>query len=145
VLDAIAIYEKGLADLSELDGVERLVFMLQDFDNLMDMEGWDHFFLHESHFAWYPEMKDWLHTIGDTASLAVLTDYEAYLKERLVRLSPSEIERFLSFQDNASMNAAPDWRHQYSELKAARWAKALAYLESQDVGLSTAEGSAPPG
>ena len=39
VLNASDIYRQGFADLSCLQGAERLIFMLQDFDNMMEMEG----------------------------------------------------------------------------------------------------------
>src|SRR5690606_41187886 len=93
-LDPSDIYQRGLDDLDSLEGPERLVFMLQDFDNMMEMEGWDHSFMNENHFRWYPEMKDWLKTIGDEASLAVLEDYESHLQARGVRLDPDEIQDF---------------------------------------------------
>ena len=95
LLDPMEIYDKGLRDLASLQGAERLVFMLQDFDNVMEMEGWDHFFLYEHYFIWYSEMKEWLRKIRDKQSLAVLNDYENHLNARGVTLSPSEIERFL--------------------------------------------------
>ncbi|MCI0641028.1 MAG: hypothetical protein L0Y70_18285 [Gemmataceae bacterium] len=138
------IYDRGLRNLSVLQGVERLVFMLQDFDNLMEMESWDHFFRHECHFIWYSEMKEWLRTIGAQESLVVLDNHEAHLKARGVELSPSEIETFLNSQDEAYMRACPDWRRQYCELRGVRWAKASAFLESQGLKLLMVEpGTAP--
>src|ERR1700722_11029429 len=100
-LDPREIYDRGLRDLSCLRGAERLLFMLQDFDNLMEMEGWDHFFLSDSHLLWYSEMKTWLGAIDDAASSAVLGDYEGYLKARGVALSPREIANFLNSEDDA--------------------------------------------
>jgi hypothetical protein len=137
ILDPIAIYEAGLADLSRLQGVERLVFMLQDFDNLMDMEGWDEFFCHEWHFDWFSEMKEWLHAIGDTASLAVLASYETYLKEHDVTLSPTDISHFLESRSDSPLKSEPDWREQYGQLRSARWARALTYLDARGITLST--------
>src|SRR5271166_6358426 len=144
VLDAMDIYERGLRDLSSLKGRERLVFMLQDFDNLMEMEGWEHFFLYECHFAWYSEMKEWLSTIGDRASLAVLGEFETHLQGRGVPLSPSAFESFLNSGGDAYLRAYPDWRSKYCELRGTRWARASAYLESQDQTLNTAGPGAAP-
>ncbi len=89
VLDPKEVFERGLRDASSLKRTERLVFILQEFDILMEMEGWDHFFLCDHHFAWYSEMKEWLHMIGDAGSLAVLEDYEAHLEARGIPLGGS--------------------------------------------------------
>lgn len=138
------VYERGLRDLSSLQGAERLVFMLQDFDNLMEMEGWVHFFIYENDFIWYFEMKEWLQIIGDRASLAVLEDFEAQLKAHGVPLSPSEFEGFLSSGGDVYLRACPDWEAQYCELRSTRWARASAYLESQGLILHTAESGSTP-
>jgi hypothetical protein len=139
ILDPMDIYERGLRDLSCLQGPVRLVFMLHDFDNLMEMEGWDYFFLYEHHFFWYSEMKDWLRTIGDKTSLAVLQDFESHVRAHGVALVPSEFESFLNAGGDAYLRTCPDWRTQYCELRPARWAQASAYLEGQGLKLLTAE------
>jgi hypothetical protein len=136
-LDPIGIYDRGVKDLASLAGAERLIFMLQDFDILIEMEGWDHFFLHEHHFIWYSEMREWLRIIGDFASLAVLDSYETHLKTNGVALSPIEIERLLNTQDNSSLQCCVDWGGQYCDLKEFRWAKASAYLEGQGLRMQT--------
>jgi hypothetical protein len=136
-LDPSEIYERGLQDLARLVGAERLVFMLQDFDNLMEMEGWDHFFLYDHHFIWYPEMKDWLRAIGDVASLAVLDNYESHLKRNGVPISSEKIRLFLSAQDDSYLEDCPDWCEQYCELRTVRWAKVSEYLESHGQQLQT--------
>jgi hypothetical protein len=118
------------------------VFMLQDFDNLMEMEGWDHYFLYEHHFVWYSEMKDWLRRIGDEASLAILSDYEAHVRSRGFEFSPAGVEDFLTSTDETCF---PDWRDQYCDLRASRWAKASAYLERQGLTLEGAEPGDSPG
>jgi hypothetical protein len=138
VVDPMEIYDKGLRDFASLRGAERLVFMLQDFDNLMEMEGWDHFFRYKDYFIWYSEMKDWLRKIGAHESLAVLNDYESHLEARGVTLSPREIESFLNSQDDAYLGSCPDWRNQYCHLRGSRWARASAYLESQGLDLRMA-------
>jgi hypothetical protein len=138
ILDPMDIYDRGLRDLSCLQGPDRLVFMLHDFDNLMEMEGWDHFFLYEHHFFWYSEMKDWLRTIGDKASLAVLQDFESHVRVHGVALVPPEFESFLNAGGDAYLRTGPDWRMQYCELRPARWAQASAYLEGQGLRLLTA-------
>jgi hypothetical protein len=143
LLDPLDIYDRGIHDLSCLQGVERLVFMLMDFDYLMDMESWDHFFIHEWHFIQYAEMKDWLRTIGDEASLAVLEDYEAFLKSHGVAVSSREIESFWnSHEYDAHVDAylpagALYWEHPYRDLSPVRWAKATAYLEARGLRLRT--------
>jgi hypothetical protein len=106
-----------------------------NFDNLMEMEGWDHFFLYERDFALYPEMKAWLRTIGDAESLRILEDFESHLKSRGVPLSPKEIERFLNQQDNLYLQSCPDWEKQYIELRKQRWERVLGYLEKQGLSL----------
>jgi hypothetical protein len=146
ILDPIDIYDRGLRDFSSLQGAERLVFMLQDFDNLMEMEGWDHFFLYEHHFIWYCEMKEWLHLIGDRASLTVLEDYERHLTRYGVPFSPVGIQNFLNTQDNVYLCECPDWRGQYCELRRDRWAKAMAFFKCHHLEVLVAEpGSATDG
>ncbi len=142
LLDPLAIYERGLADIASLDGVERLLFMLQDFDNLMEMEGWDHFFLYDHHFAWYAEMKDWLRRIGDEASLAVLGDYESRVQANGFEVSPAGIEAWLQEEDEADEPGQPDWCGQYCTLRQARWERALAYVAGQGFAVNTADPSA---
>ena len=132
-LDPLSIYDRGLDDLSLLHGYERLVFMLQDFDNLMEMEGWEHFFLYESHFAWYGEMKQWLQAIGDEASLAVLSDFERHLAARGVELAPTALEASFETQPKHDSREEPDWCDRYSALREERWAQAVDYLQSQGV------------
>ena len=143
LLDPAAVYDRGLADLSSLQGVERVIFMLQDFDNLMEMEGWDHFFLYENHFRWYGEFKEWLFLLGDSASLSVLKDYENYLKAHNVGLCPREIENFLSSLEEAELSGQVDWREQFCALRADRWARATAFLRSRGVALLVFEADRP--
>lgn len=131
VLDPIDLYDRGLRDLSSLRGAERLVFILQDFDYLMEMEGWDHFFIYEAHFSYYSEMKGWLDIIDDKASLAVLKAYEDHLKEHGDPLSSNDIQAFLNTQADAYFQNCPDWREQYCALRGDRWAKTIAYLQSK--------------
>jgi hypothetical protein len=135
VLDPMDIYERGLRDLSSLRGEERLVFMFQDFDNLMEMEGWDHFFTYEHHFIWYAEMTESLRKIGDEASLCVLENYENHLKARGVGMSPGEIRTFLNSTADDYLAACPDWCGQYCELREDRWTKANTYFRNQGVEL----------
>lgn len=136
-LDTVDIFHRGNENLSSLHGAERLVFMLQDFDLLMEMEGWDHFFIYDHYFAWYSEFKEWLNTIDDRRSLAVLEDYERHLVDRGISLLPEAIDEFLSLQDDAYLNSCPDWREQFLELTKYRWARARAYLRGE--GLELAE------
>ena len=138
-LDPMTIYDRGLAGLDSLVGVERLIFMLQDFDNLMEMEGWDHFFLYEHHFVWYAEMKEWLRTIRETASLAVLGDYEGHVISKGFEFSPTGIDGLLRSKDEPYYRNCPNWCDQYCAFRASRWANASAYVESQGLMLQTAE------
>jgi len=145
LLDPMAIYDRGLAELDSLSGAERFVFMLQDFDNLMEMEGWDHFFLYEHHFAWYSEMKDWLRRIGDESSLAVLSNYESHVSSNGFEVSPSGIEALLKAKDENYYRTCPDWCGRYCDLREARWARASAFFMSQGLALQTGEPVAEAG
>lgn len=135
-LDPLAVYNKGLAGLDYLAGAERLVFMLQDFENLMEMEGWDHFYLYEHHFAWYAEMKDWLQQIGAVGSLAVLDSYEMHVQSQGFEVSPTGIEALLRSRGDQDL---PDWVGEYCALREDRWAKATALLASRGVVLEPAK------
>ncbi len=53
---------------------ERVVFVIQELENLADMEGWEYFFMHRIEV--YPELTRALIEVGDTDSLQVLTRYE---------------------------------------------------------------------
>ena len=132
ILDPIEIYDRGLGNLASLQGAERFIFMLLDFDNLMEMEGWDHFYLYDHHFAWYGEMKEWLLRIGDDESLAVLYDYESYLNAHGIKVSPSAINEF-DYDSEAYSLACNQWRDRYCELRELRWSKTIAYLELQGI------------
>lgn len=138
LLNPLAVYNRGLADLDSLVGVERLVFMLQDFDNLMEMEGWDHYYLYEHHFAWYAEMKDWLRQIGDEASLDVLNDYEAHVQSKGFPVSPSGIEALLVSSDGVPYQSRPDWCGRYCAMREDRWARVAEFLSVQGMALQTA-------
>lgn len=134
-LDPGDIYDRGLNELKALVGPERLVFMLQDFDNMMEMEGWEHFFLYEHHFAWYAEMKDWLSRMGAPSSLGVLSSFESYVRAKGFELSPSGIEAMLATHEEAEAEDGPDWREKYCELRDERWSAAATYLETQGFAL----------
>jgi hypothetical protein len=86
-VDPREVYERGLADPSSLRGTERMVFAFVEFENLMDREGWGHFFIYEHHFAWYAELKEWPGRIGDIDSLAVLEDFEAFVRRHGAQIS----------------------------------------------------------
>lgn len=138
VLTLSAVYDRGLADLEKLVGVERLVFMLLDFDTLMIMEGWSHFFLHEHHFAWYAEMKDWLQQIGDHESLVILNEYESDVCSRGCEVSPEGIEELFLADDVDYYHRCADWCDRYSALDQARWAKAGDFLSLRGFELKMA-------
>jgi hypothetical protein len=134
--DLIEINERGLQDKSTLNATEMALFILLEFDLLMEMEGWDHFFLYQHHFDGYEPMKSWLRKIGDEESLGFLADYESHLAQRGVSLVPRAIELFLNAQDDAYLNACPDWREQYVVLGERRWDKTSSYLERQGIALA---------
>ena len=41
VVDANEVYSRGLSDIAGLRDVERLVFILIEFETQMDLDGWD--------------------------------------------------------------------------------------------------------
>lgn len=126
-LDPAVVYERGLRHPEALTAAERLVFLLMEFETLMNMEGWDDFFTSRwSHY--YPEMKQGLGAAGDTDSLEVLQDYERHLQERNVALEPRAIDSFLAAQDDEYFKKCRDWREDYGELSEKRWSKVRDYL-----------------
>lgn len=127
VIDPAEVCDRGLRDPDALRGPERLVFILQEFDILMEMEGWVHFFLYERHFTWYDEMKDWLRHIGDEESLAVLLAYESWMRERGFDATPSAVERWLQ-KPGAVELREPDWVNEYTAMRERRWERARAHL-----------------
>jgi len=127
VIDPAEVYDRGLRDPDALRGPERLVFILQEFDILMEMEGWVHFFLYERHFTWYDEMKDWLRRIGDEESLAVLLAYESWMRERGFDATPSAVERWLGTHGALEFRE-PDWVDEYTAIRERRWERARAHL-----------------
>ena len=140
LLDPLEIYDRGLADLDRLQGPERLIFILQDFDNLMEMEGWVHFFLYEHHVAWYAEMKAWLSRIGAEASLDILNDHEGYVLSHDCDVSPAGMEALLQAADEDEYNERLcEWTDQYCAHREDRWAKAAAFLSNQGLELLVTE------
>lgn len=127
-LDPDDIYDRGLNDLSSLQGPERLVYMLTDFDNFLEMEGWEGYFMSEANFGWYAEMKEWLRTIGDEKSLGVLKKYENYLKKHNVALTADAIAEFVEVSEDS---IGADLQDSYDALRTDRWKKAKAYLKTQ--------------
>lgn len=135
-IDPAEVYVRGLRDPDALRGPERLVFILQEFDILMEMEGWVHFFRYERHFSWYGEMKDWLRHIGDQESLAVLLAYESWMRERGFDTTPAAVERWLGRRDGVEL-PEPDWIDAYTTIRARRWERAQAWLAEHGYGLRT--------
>jgi hypothetical protein len=105
----------------------------------MEMEGWDHFYLYEHHFAWYSEMKNWLQQIGAATSLVILGEYEAHVRAQGFEVSSAGIEALMRSRDDSYFQRCPDWCGQYCDLREDRWARATALLSSQGVALQTAE------
>lgn len=129
VLDPTAVYKRGLRDPEGLTAAERLVFVLMEFETLMDMEGWDDFFT-SKWLRYYPELKRGLAAADDTESLAVLDDYEQHLKERNVALEADAIGAFLVAQSEEYFRGCRDWRDEYSRLSDRRWRKVTDHLRT---------------
>lgn len=127
VIDPADVYHRGLRDPDKLRGPERLVFILQEFDILLEMEGWAHFFLYERHFAWYDEMKDWLLRIRDEESLAVLLAYESWMRERGFGVTPTAMETWVEIGASPDV-PEPDWADGYTAIREQRWERARAHL-----------------
>jgi hypothetical protein len=127
VLNPAVVFPRGLRDPEGLTVAERLVFILMEFEALMDMEGWDHFFT-STWSRYYPELKRGLAAAGDLESLEVLEDYEQHLRERNVALEPGAIDAFIVAQSDDYFRECRDWRDDYSELSEQRWRKVREHL-----------------
>lgn len=130
-----AVYEKGLEDLTSLQTHERLIFVLLDFETLMDMEGWDHFFMYEHSLAHYPELKEWLLKIEDHASFAVLQKFEQCVNDPQALSSADAYERYCSSVSDTERINGPDWRKDYSNLSEQRWGKVAEFLKDRELVL----------
>ena len=89
-----AVYEAGLENPAGLDPQGYLVFVVQDFENYMEMEGWEGFFI-AGRLSDYARLKVLSRDIGDDESLAVPGDWETYLRERKIPLTEEGISDLL--------------------------------------------------
>lgn len=135
VIHPARVYERGLIKPESLSSLERLVFLLLDFQNVIDMEGWDHFFMDEERLALYPELKQWLSDVGDRTSLAILEDYERHLGKHGIALEPNSLQAFLSRQKKSYFRSSADWRDLYTQAEDQRWQKVREYLNKHAVQL----------
>jgi hypothetical protein len=134
-LDADEVLQRGLSDCESLSLLERLVFLLLEFEVLMDMEGWDDFFT-SRWSAYYPELKQGLVLAADEKSVEILDDYETHLKGHGVVLEPSALDKFLCSRENQYFVNCRDWRDDYAKLGSHRWSKVREFLRSHDVSLA---------
>ncbi len=128
-INPLEVLGRADTDPQSLKPYEKLVFTLYNFDLIADMEGWDHFFTHEHHFAWYDEMKHWLDKIDDIPSLSLLEEYENHLATQGVEVNPAAINEHLCLANQNNFETPRDWRNDYSELRPRRWNKANFYLQ----------------
>jgi hypothetical protein len=138
-IDTFDVYSRGLTSLDSLDDFERLVFILVEFETRIDMEGWDDFFTSEFSFPLYPEMKNWLHKIGDHRSLAVLLDYEFTVVKAGFIFERSAIAQWVMSLSDQDLAQSPDWRENYTKLSGQRWAAVARFLERRGVRLNLNE------
>jgi hypothetical protein len=134
-IELVSTYQRGLSSRSSLDEAELFVFAVMDLENLIDMEGWEHFFCSPQAAALYPNLKTGLTEADDRASLAVLEDFERYLRANRVPLGPASIERHFTTLDDASLSALPDWRARFAEVVEQRWEAISAHLKSIGIEL----------
>jgi hypothetical protein len=128
------ILNRGFGDFESLAPLERIVFVLLEFECLMEMEGWDDFFT-SKWSCYYPEMKRGLLLAGDLESLEVLQDYETHLIDHGVSLDPSSLDAFLCSQNTDYFTTCRDWNEDYSQLKDHRWRKIRDYLVLHNIAL----------
>lgn len=133
-LDAITVYERGLADPQSLTSEERLIYLVLELENMADMEGWDHFFVTDTgHYL--GELKAGLRAAGDTDSLGVLEDYERQLFEQGVGMEPEALGRFLAAQNDTYFANDRDWREEFNNLVDQRWTRIRQYLSGKYIDL----------
>ena len=135
-IDPLSAYQRGLSSRSSLDEAELFVFAVMHLENLMDMQGWEHFFCSPQSAALYPNLKTGLAEADDRASLAVLEDFERYLWANRVPLVPASIDRHFTALDDATLSALPDWRARFAGVAEQRWEAISAHLKSIGIALT---------
>jgi hypothetical protein len=137
IIQSLDCYLKALKDINALTSEERQVFILMEFETLMIMEGWDHFFTYDWHLKFYPELKQTLQIIDDNDSLSVLNNYEQHLYEKGVPIEAKAIENFVFSQELSYFRNSPDWTKLYNEFAEERWNKMSKYLAKKGIILQT--------
>jgi hypothetical protein len=67
------------------------VFLVQDLEILMDMEGWDFFFVYGRQPEHCQELRRMLREIGDTTSAEIVDDYADHVRKIGATFPPSEL------------------------------------------------------
>lgn len=119
------------------------MYLVLEVEICADMEGWDHFFTMEQ-VRYLGELKTGLQTVGDTASLAVIEDYERDLAAHGVAMDAEAIADFLARQGDVDTDR--DWRQEFSELAERRWGCVQEHLHGKGILLTgtAAQPSLPP-
>lgn len=124
----MSIFNRGLADPEGLDRFELLVFLVMSLETSMDMEGWDHFFVHGR--AEHSEaLRHMLREIGDLTSTEIVDDYADHLRQLGVAFPPSE------FPCESCCASDRDWRRDFSAALEQRWRKVDAFLRPHGLAL----------
>lgn len=136
-IQSLDCYQKGLKNIDELTPEERQIYILMEFETLMDMEGWEHFFIYDWHLKFCSELKQTLQVIDDSDSLSFLNQYELHLHEKSIPLEAEAIENFVFSQSESYFVNSPDWRELYSQFTEERWNKMSRYLAKKGITLQT--------
>jgi hypothetical protein len=121
------VCDRGFKNAASLTPEERLVFLLAYLEALIDMEGWDYFFMHDR-MRYFPDLIDGLRAAGDLVSVEVLKDYEQHFSRYGVSFEPEAIAKFLREEPDGYMNSCRDWQRDFELAKETRWKKMEEYL-----------------
>jgi hypothetical protein len=121
------VCDRGFKNAASLAPEERLVYLLADLEALIDMEGWDHFFMTDR-MQYYPDLISGLRAAGDSVSVEVLQDYEQHFGGFGVSFEPEAIAKFLSEERDGYISSCRDWQRDFELAKETRWKKIEEYL-----------------
>ncbi len=121
------VCDRGLKDAGSLTSEERLVYLLADLETLIDMEGWDHFFMTPC-MRYYSDLISGLQAAGDSVSVEVLRDYENHFSRYGVAFEPEAIAAFLCESPDGYESSCRDWQEEFEAAKETRWKKIEEYL-----------------
>ena len=121
------VCDRGFKDAARLTPEERLVYLLADLETLIDMEGWDHFFM-TLRMQYYSDLISGLQAAGDSVSAEVLRDYEEHFSLYGVAFEPKAIAGFLSEEPDGYASSCRDWQEEFELAKETRWKKMEQYL-----------------